>query len=214
MIRDSRLSLRIGVGIAALLVLGSASVAHAQYQSPPPGYYAPPPGYGYPPPPPPPPPREYRSGLTLGGAIGGGGISASNCSACGGGFAFELHIGGMVAPQLAIMADISSVLHSYDDGLGGSNTLSNSLFAVAAQYWIAPIVWLKGGIGDAHIALSDYAGNTYGTNEDALGVLLAGGVEVFRTPIFALDLQLRFMHGSYSGGGATNYAFLVGFNWY
>jgi len=212
MIRDSRLTLRIGVGIAALLVLGTASVAHAQYQSPPPGYYAPPPGYGYPPPPP--PPRVYRSGLTVGAAIGGGGISASNCGACGGGFAFELHIGGMVAPQLAIMADISSVLHSYDDGLGGSNTLSNSLFAVAAQYWVAPMVWLKGGIGDAHISLSDYAGNTYGTDEDALGFLLAGGVEVFRTPNFALDLQLRFMHGSYSGGGATNYAFLVGFNWY
>jgi hypothetical protein len=210
MIRATRLGL--GLGIATLVVLGATSVAHAQYYQapPPPGYYAPPPRYAYPP-----PPRSYyRSGFTIGAAIGGGGISASNCSACGGGPAFELHLGGMVTPEFALLADFSTVLHSYDDGFGGSNTLSNSLFAIAGQYWVAPIVWLKGGVGDAHIALSDYAGNSYGSDENALGILAAGGVEVLHGPWFALDLQFRLMHGFYSGGGATNYAFLVGFNWY
>jgi hypothetical protein len=215
MIRVTRLFL--GIGLATIMILASGSVAHAQYQAPPPGYYAPPPpGYGGYPPPPPPPRyyRDYRSGLTLGGALGVGTISASNCAACGGGLAWEFHIGGMVTPQFAILADLSGVIRSYDDGAGGTNTLTNSLFAVAAQYWIMPILWVKGGIGDAHIALSDYTGNTYGSEEDALGFLLAGGVEVLHAPNFALDLQFRLMHGTYSGGGATNYAFLVGVNWY
>jgi hypothetical protein len=215
MIRVTRLF--FGLGLATIVLLGSTSIAHAQYQAPPPGYYAPPPSYGGGYPPPPPPRyryRDYRSGLTLGGALGVGTISADDCSACGGGLAWEFHIGGMVMPQLAILADLSGIVRSYDDGAGGSNTLTNSLFAVAAQYWIIPILWVKGGIGDAHIALSDYTGNTYGSEENALGFLLAGGVEVVHAPNFALDLQLRLMHGDYSGGGATNYAFLVGVNWY
>jgi hypothetical protein len=213
MIRVTRLFL--GLGLATILLLGGGSIAHAQYQAPPPGYYAPPPGYGggYPPPPPRRYFREYRSGLTLGGALGVGTISADDCGACGGGLAWEFHIGGMVTPQFAILADLSGIVRNYDDGTGGS-TLTNSLFAVAAQYWIIPILWVKGGIGDAHIALSDYTGNTYGNEENALGFLLAGGVEVIHAPNFALDLQLRLMHGDYSGGGATNYAFLVGVNWY
>src|SRR5450432_4680570 len=97
MIRDTRLGLAIG--IATILVLGSASIAHAQYQAPPPGYaappgyYAPPPRYAYPPPP---PPRRYRyrDGLTFGGALGFGGISSNDCPACGAGGAWEVHIGG------------------------------------------------------------------------------------------------------------------------
>jgi hypothetical protein len=215
MIRVTRLF--FGLGLATIVLLGGSSIAHAQYQAPPPGYYAPPPSYGGGYPPPPPPRYRYRdsrSGLTLGGALGVGTISADNCGACGGGLAWEFHIGGMVTPQLAILADLSGVVRSYDDDTGGSSTLTNSLFAVAAQYWIIPILWVKGGIGDAHIALSDYTGDTYGNEENALGFLLAGGVEVVHAPNFALDLQLRLMHGDYSGGGATNYAFLVGVNWY
>lgn len=189
------------------VVLGSASVAQAQYGAPPP--YRPPPGYGgYPPPPPAPPPQMYRQGLTLGVALGGGGITADNCPACGGGFAYEFHIGGMLTPQVALMLDLSAITRTYNDGVTGTTTLSNSLFTVAAQYWVIEKLWLKGGIGGAHI------GNDFGDGEDALGLLFAGGVEVFQVNNFALDLQLRIGHGTYDGGGATNIAFLVGANWY
>jgi hypothetical protein len=116
-----------------------------------------------------------RSGLTVGLGIGGGSITADNCPACGGGLALEGHIGGMVTPQLALMADLFGIFHSYDDGLGGTNTLSNSMFTVAAQYWVMDKFWLKGGLGDAHIELSDYAGNTYGSGENALAILAAAG---------------------------------------
>jgi hypothetical protein len=204
MIRDTRLVL--GFGIAMILVLGSASSAHAQYQ-------APPPGYGYPPPPPPRRMGMYRDGLVIGFAVGGGDISASNCPACGGGFAGEFHIGGMLNPRLALMADFWGIAHSYDDGAGGA-TLTNSMVTAAIQYWVADQVWLKGGIGGARITLSDANGNAYGSSEGALALLGAAGVEVLQVGNFALDLQFRLGYGAYSGGGATNVAFLVGFNWY
>jgi hypothetical protein len=112
------------------------------------------------------------------------------------------------------MADLWGIAHSYDDGLGGTNTLTNSMFTVAGQYWLMDKLWLKGGIGDAHISLSDYVGNTYGAEENAFAVLFAGGFEVLQVNNFALDLQFRVAHGAYSGGGATNIGFLVGANWY
>jgi hypothetical protein len=216
MIRTHRLALVFG--LASIAVLASASAAHAQYQAPPPGYYAPPPGYYQPrryyaPPPPP----AYRSGFVIGGAIGVGGISSNDCPACGGGFAWEGHIGGLLTPEFALMADFSGVVRAYDDTLGNTQTLSNSLFAVAAQYWLLPRLWIKGGIGDAHIDLTttDYNGFVYGSgSEDALGFLVAGGVELISARTFALDLQLRFMHGNYSGEGASNLGLLVGLNWY
>jgi hypothetical protein len=201
MTRDKSLVLGLGLGVALAVLLGSASPAQAQYApgyGPPPGYYGPPRGV-------------YRSGLVLGFGIGGGFISASNCPNCGGGIAGELHIGGMVNPRLAAMLDIWGVDHI--DGNG--NSLSNSFFTGAIQYWVLPQLWLKGGIGLASVGLSDASGFTGpGNSETAFGLLGAGGVEVVQTPSFALDLQLRLGYGAYSGGGATNLALLVGLNWY
>jgi hypothetical protein len=212
MIRDTRLV--TALGIATLLVLGSGSIAHAQYQSPPPAYNAPPPGYGYPPPPPAPQRTGmYRDGLIVGVGLGVGNISANACTTCGGGLALEFHIGGMLTPRLALVFDLWGVGHTYDDGAGGS-TLTNSMFTVGAQYWAMDQLWFKAGLGGARITVSDVNGNVYAGDENALGLLVAGGFEVLQYGNFALDLQLRLGHGTYSGGGATNVAFLVGANWY
>ena len=214
MTRDTRLGLVFG--IATMIVLGASSIAHAQYNAPPPGYYAPPPRYAYPPPPPP-PVYGGRYGLVIGGALGLGGISSNDCPACGAGGAWEFHIGGMLNPQLALLFDMSGVVRSYDDTAGNTNTLYNSLFAVALQYWLTDRLWLKGGVGDAYISLdtTDYAGFVYSNgSESALGLLGAGGFELISARTFSLDLQLRFMHGFYSGDGATNWGLLIGLNWF
>src|SRR4051794_25934996 len=104
MIRSTRRSdFGLILGLATIAILGSATVAHAQYQAPPPGYYAPPPRYAYPPPP---SPRYgmYRSGLVFGVGLGFGGIAAQDCGdICGPAGAFEFHIGGMLNPRLALM---------------------------------------------------------------------------------------------------------------
>jgi hypothetical protein len=207
MIRATRLGL--GLGLAMIIVLGTTSVAHAQYQSP--GYYnAPPPRYGYPPPPPPPPPRGmYRQGLIVGFALGGGGIEG-NCGIgfCGGAVSGEFHIGGMLNPRLAMMFDLWGNARNID---GTTDTFSQTFWTVAGQYWIADIVWLKGGLGISHVQVSD----VYGAYQDdtALGVMLGGGVEVLQVGNMALDLQFRAGFGFYNPS-LDNYAFLVGLSWY
>jgi hypothetical protein len=203
----------LALGLATLLVLvvfpGTASLAQAQYQAAPSGYG------GYPPPPPPPPAQGvYREGLMLGGGLGLGNISADNCGLCGSGLAWELHIGAMLNPRLAVMADIWGIAHPYTDAGGNSGTMSNSMFTGAVQYWLVPQLWIKGGVGGGHIDLSDANGTLYGTSDNALAVLAAGGFEIVQSGNLALDLQLRIGYVNYTGGGASNAALLVGLNWY
>jgi opacity protein-like surface antigen len=209
MIRDTRLGTRLilGVGIATLLALGSASVAHAQYQAPPPGYYAPPPRYGYPPP----PPRSgmYREGIVVGFALGGGGISG-NCAVgyCGGALSGELHIGGMLNPRLALMFDLWGNARDIN---GTSDTFSQTFWTAAAQYWVLDMLWVKAGLGISHVQVSDVYGPY--TDDTALGLMLGGGVEVLQVANMALDLQFRLGFGFYNPS-LDNYAFLVGLSWY
>ena len=178
-------------------VIVSLSV-HAQYGSPPP--YYPPPQRGL-----------YRSGLVFGFGVGAGAITASDCSNCGGGAGgLEIHLGGMVTPRLAVMAELWSLLRP----LGGGVTLSNTIFSGALQYWATDQFWLKGGLGSGTVDLSDdYSGATF-DSETAFAMSGALGFEVLQMYNFALDLQLRLAHVFYASGGANNIAFMVGFNWY
>ena len=192
--------LALAFGITLATLLAGASNAHAQY--------------GYPPPP---APRGlYRSGLLLGFSLGGGGISADQCGiVCGGGFSGEFHIGGMVNPRLALMGDFWGVFHPWSDAAGSATTI-HSISSFAIQYWVTPIIWLKGGMGFGRMQLVDESsgGFTF-AEETGLALMGGGGVEVLQMANFALDLQLRFGHGFYDQGGDVNtYAFMVGLNWY
>jgi hypothetical protein len=198
----------IVLGIAVAVILGSTSTASAQYYGrpryyqQPPGYYPPPPGYG------------YRNGLVLGVGIGVGGLTADSCGdLCGAGLALEGHIGGMINPRAALMFDAWTVIHPIPNTDGDT---TNTIYAGAAQFWLSPIVWLKGGIGLGNTRISS---NSVGTITDATALALMGaaGVEVVHSGPFALDLQGRIGHTFYSnadGGPITDYAFMVGFNWY
>jgi hypothetical protein len=221
MIRVTRLFL--GLGLATIVLLGSSSIAHAQYQAPPPGYQPPPPPPGYYPPPPgyggypPPPPRYrrygmYREGLIIGGAIGFGGNNASDCGdECGSAFAFELHIGGMITPQVALVGDFWFNDHPIPNS---DASMLHSIYTFAIQYWPMDKLWLKGGIGGGNVDItSDSAGDL--GSENGLALMGAGGVEVLQAGNFALDLQLRVGHGFYSqGGDVTSWALMIGTNWY
>jgi opacity protein-like surface antigen len=196
----------LGLAIATLLLLGSASAAHAQY------YGQPQRGYGGYPPPPPPPPPTYRSGLVLGFGLGIGGITASDCAPgfCGAALAGEFHLGGILAPRLALMGDVWGNIRGIDNTDG---SLSQSFWSVAAQYWALDNLWLKGGLGIAHVQV-DSASAGLLDDETALGLTLAAGLEVLRSGNMILDLQGRFGRGFYDAGGVNNFAFLVALNWY
>jgi hypothetical protein len=219
MTSGKRLALALGIGMVTLLASLSAQ---AQY-APPPQYGSPPPPYGAPPPPyyPPPPPPQYgvyRAGLTLGFGLGAGAVLASNCGdICGAAGAGEFHIGVMLNPRMAVMGDFWLNIHPWSiDGVSGQTL--HSISTAAIQYWATPQLWIKGGagLGRMQIRSDDYYGYSYAIgDETGFAVMAAGGFEIMQAPNFALDLQLRFGHGFYSGGGdVNNFAFMVGFNWY
>jgi hypothetical protein len=196
MTSGKRLAVAIGIGL--LTVFGSMSAAHAQYRGQRPYYGAPPPVAR----------GVYRSGLILGFGVGGGSIIADQCGNCGGGGAWEAHIGGMVNPRLAVMGELWGLARPTDAG-----TLYHVIYGAALQFWVADILWLKGGIGGGSISFEDRIELTT-TGESALALSGAIGVEVVQTYNFALDIQLRVAHSFVSLGGAENIALLVGFNFY
>lgn len=154
-------------------------------------------------------PDIQRSGFIIGFSLGGGSM-VPDCDGCESlsGLALDFHLGGMLKPDLALMFDAYGVVHS-EEGV----SLINSVDTVALQYWVAPQVWIKGGLGLGRLSVSE-DGNTIGESDSGLAVLLAGGVEVLQTQSFALDAQLRIGNVSYDGLGLTNASLNLGFNWY
>jgi len=213
-----RKNLLLGIGVALITVLSSVSVANAQ------GY---PPPY-YPPPPPPPPPHGvFRAGIVFGFAAGLGDLNSSSCpqSACGGAFALEGHLGGMISPRAALMFETWGTDHPYSLN-GNDHETINWFWTGAAQFWLNDIFWIKGGAGLALLretedtGVIDYNGYAVVAATDHTGFALFGaaGVEVLQSYNFALDIQGRIGSGFYSDSGGSfsvqNYAILVGFNWY
>ncbi len=208
------LTLALGLGIALATVLGTTSAAHAQYA---PGYYPPPP------PPPPPPRGVYRSCLVFGGSLGLGGFWYADCGdICGFALSGELHIGGMIAPRMALMGDFWEGYHYFsNDAYNGSGSTYNGIYTLAAQYWVNDVLWVKGGLGFGHITVTagDYY---YGGRADDSGFafMLAAGVEVFQAYNYAMDLQLRYGNATYSSSGPDSpgntsmFTAMIGFNWY
>jgi hypothetical protein len=203
----ARISLALGLATLAVTLLGSMSTAHAQYGAPPP--YGPPPGYG-----PPPYRGVYRQGLIFGGALGVGAIELSQCNVCGASAFGELHLGGMINPRLAVMAELWGGGRNFTDPQGFTGDIENVFFGPAIQYWITDIIWIKGGVGGARRQVN-YDGNLAPVDDrTALGLTGAGGIEVLQTYNFALDLSFYIGDAFYSDTSTQNYAFMVGVNWY
>jgi hypothetical protein len=187
-----------------VLVAALAGVAGAQSYGP--GYY---------PQPPPPPQGIQRGGLVLGGAIGLGGIYLGECEDCDPfeGIALQGFIGGMVAPNLAIVFDASTVIHPFDDG----GVLSSHVWLGALKLWLGEQLWISGGVGLGLLELDDEFGFVYADTGTGIAGMVAAGVELLQTYNFALDLQLRATGANLDygdGQGIYNLSILLGVNWY
>lgn len=150
----------------------------------------------------------------------GGDIECSNCSALAGQAAG--HIGGFVGPRLALMGELHGNVQTLsDDAFEGTSQLVQSALMVAAQYWVTPQLWIKGGIGFANLQV-DYS--YYGDGiidassqpENGLAIMGAVGFELFSARYFSVDVQGRLVNGSYDSidyqvtGGSIG----VGVNWF
>jgi hypothetical protein len=199
--------------VGALMLVGTMAIAQPGAAQPPPPP-PPPPGGGapspyYTPPPTYVPPSQGRQGLVVGFSVGGGEMVNTDCDNCESlaGFAFDFSIGGMLSPQLAIVYDAFGVIRVENDA-----ALTNATNTVAAQYWVTPIVWIKGGVGLSLVRLE--FGNGFADEEYGFGVTAGAGVELIHSDTFGLDLSGRVSHGTFDGGGLSNGAVLVGFHWY
>ena len=213
---------------AAAVTSFVASSAHAQPGGPPPppppggyggggGYYGPPPYY----PPPPPPPRD-RYGLTLGFGFGLGGMDADSGDLCLDcdydpiAFGFDFHIGGMLNPKMALLAELTLTGQTLDSE--GFSWVYQSMFLGAVQYWLTPQLWLKGGLGFSQLDVQyDDGYETFEeTIDTGMGLLGAIGYEVLHSTQFAIDLSLRLQGANYDkiDDTVSSALFAIGVNWY
>lgn len=137
----------------------------------------------------------------------GFGFAAATCDDCETqtAFGFDFSIGGFVNPQVALMYDVGGWLDSEN---GATLLLATNTFA--CQYWVAPNVWIKGGIGlsQARVAFDGDSDSEFG-----LGLAAAAGVEVMQNGGFALDLSGRLSALDFDNGSIQTFSLVLGARW-
>jgi hypothetical protein len=144
-----------------------------------------------------------RDGATFGVGVGGGtiGCSDSDGNDCGGsgdldaaGVSFRA--GFMLNPNLALTGDLWAMGRTEDD-----RTVSQGIATATLRGWVAPSVWLQGGLGVARSAAEIDIGDgaiELMSETDYVPAATAGiGVELISTDALALDLELKAGTGLY-----------------
>jgi outer membrane protein with beta-barrel domain len=159
--------------------------------------------------------------LTFGFSVGlggmhdsGGSIQCDNCSSVAG--HVEGHIGAMLSSRLALQFELQANMQTLHSGYYDDTTLVQSVAMVAAQYWLTPQLWIKGGVGAAHLSLdSQYYGDS-SEIDNGLGLMGGVGYELLSARRFSIDLQGRIITGSYHGidDQVTSGTIGVGVNWF
>jgi opacity protein-like surface antigen len=161
------------------------------------------------------PAATARTGWNVGFGVGGGNLSCDGqgCDGVTEAGSGNLHVGYMSRPRLAAVFDLWGMAHTENQ-----LTVAHTIGTVGLRYWLAPRLWLQGGVGGAHAsfhykgALVDVSNRT----ESVLGVMGAVGFELIDRPDFAIDIQLRGGTGFYRDNDAKahNEALTVGFTWF
>jgi hypothetical protein len=129
----------------------------------------------------------------------------------------DFHVGGFINPRMAILFEVQGNAQQVALDPNNDATLEQALVLGAIQYWLTPQLWIKGGIGLAHLELQDnYNGVVYTPPSDGLGLMGGIGFELLSARSFAVDLQGRLTSGTYSGVSdhITSGTIGVGLNWY
>ena len=146
----------------------------------------------------------------------GGDIECGNCDYNPLSFQVEGHIGGFVGPRFALMFEAQLNGQTVEQRLFSDEDvfLTQGAAMFAAQSWVTPILWLKGGIGFSHLQLED----SFNAEDIDNGTALMGaiGVELLSARDFSIDLQGRLLNGSYKGidNNITAASVGIGINWY
>lgn len=163
--------------------------------------------------------RAGRLAFGFGVGLGGmhddtGSITCSSCNFNPLAFEGDFHLGGMVNPRLALLfeAQVNSQLVD-SNRIDGDVFLNQGAAMFAAQFWLIPQLWIKGGVGFASLQVDDNYFTTEVGNGGAL--MAAAGVELLSARNFALELQARIIEGLYSHDyRVTSGTVGVGLSWY
>ncbi|HEY6174166.1 MAG TPA: hypothetical protein VIX73_06970 [Kofleriaceae bacterium] len=163
--------------------------------------------------------RAGRLTFGIGGGLGGmhddtGSIGCASCDFNVLAAEGDFHIGGMVSPRLGFMLEGQFNSQQVDaNTVNGDVFLTQGALMFAAQFWVIPQLWIKGGIGGASLHVDDaFFTNDAGTGGALLG---AAGVEVFSARNFAFEVQGRIIEGLYSHDyHVTSGTIGLGINWY
>lgn len=130
----------------------------------------------------------------------------------------SFHLGGFIGPRLALMGEIHGNAQTVDvDEFGDTTSVVQAGLLFAAQYWVTPQFWVKGGIGFSRLQLDhSYFGVVEEVPENGLALLAGAGFEVLSAQRFSVDIQGRIMHGSYDyiNNSITGFSVGVGINWF
>src|SRR5689334_12135154 len=199
--------------LLVLAILCAPALASAQ------GYYGP----GYQRPPVPGGFHDRAGHLAYGFSVGLGGMhdggsAITSCQSCD--FnpltaEVDFHIGGMLSPRFALLFEAQGNVQTIHSSVrDGDSTLSQGAAMIAAQFWLLPQLWIKGGIGLASLQVD----NAFFTEDFGQGGALMGaiGVELLSARRFSLDLQGRLIQGSYNSlnDNITSRTVGMGLNWY
>lgn len=134
----------------------------------------------------------------------------------------EFHIGGFIGPRLALLGELQANTQTLSSStFGGTEYLTQFGVMLAAQYWVTPQLWVKGGVGLAYLQI-DWSAYSDGFIDDSSaperGFALMGaiGYELLSARNFSIDLQGRLLNGSYEGidNHVTAGSIGIGVNWY
>lgn len=157
--------------------------------------------------------------LGLGGMSDrGGDIECSNCDYNTAAGEVSGHIGGFIGPRLALLGEVQGNIQTISSGLYEDTQLVQSALMVAAQYWVTPQLWVKGGIGFANVQVDHQYWDGTATEPVDNGMALMGaiGFELFSARYFSVDLQGRVLNGAYKGidNSITAGSVGIGVNWF
>jgi hypothetical protein len=205
--------------LASVLVPAVAAAQPGYYGRPQPqGYYAQPSGVagGF---------HDRTGRLAWGASLGLGGmsengndVSCSNCDYSPVAVEGDFHVGGMMSPRLALLLEVQANGQTIDVRGGVSSSLVQTAVMGAAQYWLSPQLWIKGGIGFAHLSVdsSDYYGSVTQPVADGSAIMGSVGYELLSARNFAVDVQGRIIAGNYKGVDehVSSGSIGIGINWY
>ncbi len=165
--------------------------------------------------------RTGRLTWGFAGGIGGmhdGGSAITSCVNCDFkplAFEGDLHIGGVLSPRFALMLELQANAQTVQSNFRDDDTfVTQGAAMVAGQFWLLPILWVKGGIGLANLQVDDrFFTEDFGTGGAIMGAI---GVELMSARNFAFELQGRIIQASYNSldDNVTSGTIGLGLNWY